>query len=114
MTIKAAKDVFDKEDFQADKDWELLPQTAYECSVCKEKVVFSLKDLDKHAFSRSTNLSREHAERIESLIRISQLGGFNSFIDFYCPTCQRPIRVYYQSWAGGRFTHGHHLQYVID
>jgi len=114
MTIREAKDVFDKEDFQADEDWEILPQTAYECSVCKEKVVFSLKDLDKHAFSKSTNLSREHAEEIESLIRTSQLGGFTSFIDFYCPTCQRPIRVYYQSWAGGRFTHGHHLQYVID
>jgi hypothetical protein len=39
----------------------------------------------------------------------------DSFIDFYCPKCKRPVRIYYTSFLGGRHCeHGYNLDYVID
>ena len=114
MKIREAKDVFDKVDYEADEDWQISPQTLYQCSVCGETIAFSLTDLDKHAFSKFTNLSAEDSAQIEILINESKVQGFNSFIDFYCPKCKKAIRVYYQSWAGGRYTNGHKLLFLVD
>mgnify|MGYP006288400277 CR=1 FL=1 len=39
----------------------------------------------------------------------------DSFIDFNCPKCNRPVRIYYSSYLGGRHCeHGYQLEYVID
>lgn len=39
----------------------------------------------------------------------------DSFIDFNCPNCNRPVRIYYSSFLGGRHgEHGYQLKYIID
>lgn len=39
----------------------------------------------------------------------------DSYIDFYCPKCNRPVRIYYFSYLGGKHgEHGYVLKYVVD
>lgn len=73
-----------------------------------------MKDLNKHAHSTFTNLNEADSKEIEALVTNSKIEGFNSFIDFSCSKCKKPIRIYYLSWAGGRFTNGYVIKYVID
>jgi hypothetical protein len=56
--------------------------------------------LKKHQFSDFSNLVPADKELFRNLS-----DGYpktNSFLDFYCPTCKRPVKIYYDSWAGGR------------
>jgi hypothetical protein len=99
--------------FQADEDWNTYPLSEYTCASCGEKVGFSLRDLDKHAYSDRTNLSEGDAAAFTA-VAAKRLGEANSFLDFYCPGCKAPVRLYYHAWVGGRFTQGHVIKFVIE
>jgi hypothetical protein len=59
-----------------------------------------------------TNLSRAHTR---AAAEVAEGSGreYNSFLDFYCPGCRAPVRIYYRSWPGGRWTRGHDLLFIV-
>jgi hypothetical protein len=39
----------------------------------------------------------------------------DSFIDYYCPQCKAPIRIYYSSYCGGRHCEtGFEIKYILN
>ena len=113
MKVIAASERLTKLEFEADIDWETYPRSEYTCFRCGEKISFTLRNLDKHAHSTFTNLSPADASAIERIVA-GRVGDANSFVDFYCPGCKLPVRIYYQSWGGGRFTHGYIFRFVVE
>ena len=102
-----------KLEFSADQDWETYPESTYSCPCCGEQISFALRDLEKHQLSKFTNLLAADAQAVGAASAWAER-NFNSFIDFYCVGCRRPVRILYYGWAGGRFTHGYSLLYVIE
>jgi hypothetical protein len=159
LYIYCANDVFTKTEFNTETDYAIYPAAEFGCGNCKEKVSVALKDLDRHRFSRFSNLSEEHqnlfdiaalsfmpqshinaqrqhlflnkTDRIKiwiqrvvltlssqpvKFLQLPKTGDYlpDSFLDFYCPQCGKPIRVYYSSYLGGRQgEHGYILMYLV-
>jgi DNA-directed RNA polymerase subunit M/transcription elongation factor TFIIS len=115
MKIYSASEILDKIHFGNYEDFDIYPRSTYKCSKCDEKISFSLKDFTKHSFSEHTNLTKEDVLKINEILAKVDLDDSNSFIDFYCPKCGRPVRIYYQAWAGGRHGEaGHELRFLIE
>ncbi|HET9714517.1 MAG TPA: hypothetical protein VFP64_21690 [Pyrinomonadaceae bacterium] len=108
-----AVDRLSKVEFSADQDWETYPASTYTCPHCSEQMSFGMRDFEKHRLSQFTNLSLNDAQAIAAASPAPE-DKFNSFVDFYCSGCQTPVRILYLAWAGGRFTHGYTLSYVIE
>ena len=113
MQVTSAAERLTKLEFEADKDYLTYPRSVYQCPHCKETVSFCLCDFDRHSFSDFTNLSEEHAKSVHEAATASKM-NFNSFLDFYCSRCKAPVRIYYVAWAGGRYTHGHSVRFVVE
>lgn len=159
LYINSANNVFTKTEFNTETDYAIYPAAELVCENCKEKVSIALKDLDRHRFSRFSNLSEEHQKMFDvaalSFMLKSQIGAQrqhlflskkdrlkigwqrfilavtrqpvkflqlpkagdylpDSFLDFYCPKCNKPMRVYYSSYLGGRQgEHGYILMYLV-
>jgi rubredoxin len=105
--------VFSKISFQADIDYHTYPRSIYECPVCKNKLSFNMHDFDKYALNTKSIFPLEEQERIKKFAKKKDLKKSNSFIDFYCPQCNMPTRIYYLTWAGGRYTGGHELEFIV-
>lgn len=85
------------------------------CPNCRSNVSIKYKNLEKHAFSSHTNLSAIIAKQIEVDVLQSLSIIPDSFLDYNCPNCQNPIRIYYESWAGGRHGEaGFDLKFAIS
>lgn len=112
-TVVAANRRIDKLSFEADEDWQIYPRSTYACPNCGERVTFNLHDLGQHAFSEFTNLCPNDAEMAEEAAEGAVVES-NSFLDFYCPNCRTPARIYYEAWAGGRFTWGYEVRFVVE
>ncbi len=118
MHMVPAAERLTKLEFQADTDWDTYPPSIYTCPRCGERVGVTLRDLDRHAFGDHTNLSGNHA-RSAAALAADAAHEYNSFLDFYCPGfycpgCGTPVRIYYRSWWGGRWTYGHDLVFVVE
>lgn len=105
--------------FAESKDGPSFPRTVYTCPICSEQRSFSLEDFNSRALSEMTNLTRDDANDIGVAsqaysIKVHQNVNFRSFIDFYCGGCRSAVRIYYDSWGGGRFTYGHELAFVVE
>jgi hypothetical protein len=91
----------------------------YTCPLCRQQVSFTAEDFEQHSFSEETNLSSEDAEEIGvasqaySMKRFQSI-NFKSFIDFYCVGCHAGVRIYYDAWGGGRYTHGYYAQFIVE
>ena len=106
---------FKKTKFNNLDDWEIHPRAAYECPYCKEVVTFCLRDFEKHQFLEQTNLTEDVAARIDTYVKAINPGDANSYLDFACQGCHRPVRIYYTAWAGGRHCEaGHIIRFVIE
>ena len=108
MQIFEAENCLSKVWFQRDEDWDLYPKSEYRCPNCNELLLFCLKDLDKHSQLRHSNRSKEDFKQFN----MAGNKGCSSFLDFYCPSCKSATKIYYQAWAGGRFTDGYELKFV--
>lgn len=85
-------------------DGRALPlTTSHSCPACGQDVGFRRSDLE--AADRSTRLRLPDAERIDTLAVEHELAS-HVFLDWYCPGCGAPRRVYCERWVGGR--HGDH------
>jgi hypothetical protein len=160
MRIRFAKELIDKLDFSNYNDSETYPKSVFICDNCGDKIGFSFKDLEKHRFSKDSNLKGKNLiiadrliltmiprykirqkkqilaltnrDRLVVLIQrlylrlIGLQGVFlsipktnenipDSFIDYCCPKCQSPIRIYYFSFIGGRHGEmGFEIKYIIN
>lgn len=92
MHIFDAENWFSKVNFRRDEDLELHPKSEYHCPNCNE-TFFCLKDLDKHKNLDHSNLSTEDFKKFKRNGR----KGCDSFLDFYCPKCKSPTKIYYRS-----------------
>lgn len=103
----------DGEDSRA--EWHSI----YTCPTCGKQVSFTVEEFEQHSFSEETNLSAEDANEIGvasqaySLQRFKSI-NFKSFVDFYCKGCQGGVRIYYDAWGGGRYTHGYYSQFIVE
>jgi hypothetical protein len=114
MKLIEINKVADKIDFNNYDDFETYPTSELECLNCNNKVSLTFKNLEKHSNSNFTNLSEHDAKKITEFVKAKQIEIPNSFLDYYCPKCSKPIRIFYKSWGGGRHCeHGYQLKYMI-
>lgn len=111
--IADANEVFTKTDFQDDIDYNTYPISVYECPICYNKLSFTKNSFQKYRMNTFSNFSDDELTRINQLIKNKNLKATNSFLEYYCPKCKSPTRVYFTTWAGGRFTGGYRLSYII-
>ena len=115
MRVHNADNILDKTEFNNQTDWETYPTTDYTCDNCNQTVSLSLKDFTKHAYNDYSNLTQKDKQTVDATISASVDNIPSSQLDFYCPTCRRPVRIYYDSWAGGHHGEaGYCLKYVVD
>ena len=160
MHIKLANGLIDKVEYSNYVDYNTYPNSSLTCEKCRFNLGFNFSDLDKHRFSKFSNLKYRDKVAFERLIlsmipryklnqkrQISAItkrdililmvqrlylrfigikGEFlplpkrnenipDSFIDYHCPNCQTPVRIYYDSFIGGRHTEiGFVIKYVIS
>ena len=110
--IDASK-VFSKTDFQEDIDYNIYPQSIYTCPVCGNKLSFKMQNFKRYSLNTQSLFPVEEQKKIEIFIDIGNNKSPNSLIDFYCPKCNVPTRLYFTAWAGGRFTGGYNLEFII-
>ena len=87
-------------------DPRTFEQITYCCADCKFQVTFKDKDFQKHSRSQFTNLTKIETDLLDNFVATSQLEQ-KSFLDFYCPTCKKPTRIYFSDGWGGK--HGDYL-----
>jgi len=160
IKIRLVGDLIEKKEYSNYEDSETYPSSTYSCDSCGEQTKFNLKDLDKHRFSKYSNLNQSDQKIMDRLIlsmipkskikqerqiwvltkkdrlrvyfnrvilRFSNLTNPfppipktkenipDSYIDFYCQKCNRPVRIYYISYIGGKHVeHGYELKYLMD
>jgi hypothetical protein len=160
MKIRFAKGLIDKLEYSNYDDYETYPNSVFICDKCGDKIGFAYKDLEKHRFSKDSNLNGNDkiiadklilsmipkykikqkiqiwalTDRDRLIVRIQRLylriigvKGFflpipktnenipDSYIDYKCPKCQTPIRIYYSSFMGGRHCEmGFEIKYVMN
>ena len=83
-------------------------------STCNDEISIGFNDLKKHQLSNYSNLSHADQLEFERFTTESVINKPNSFLDYYCPTCKTPIRLLYESWAGGRHgEYGYDLKTIL-
>lgn len=100
MKFSAATEILNKTEFNNTSDWETIPSADYCCDYCSQIVSIDLRSLQKHQFSDFSNLNVADQQRFKEIESGKEIT--KSFLDFYCPTCNRTVKVYYDSWAGGK------------
>jgi hypothetical protein len=115
MIIHAANQKLSKTEFNNYDDWQSYPTSDYCCNHCKQIISINFSNLEKHASSTFSNLSESDSKAFDLFFLETGATPANSFLDFYCPGCKRPVRVYYISWAGGRHGEfGYSIKYVVE
>ena len=79
--------------------------TFYTCPQCGEQVGFQIRNFENAKRQRHTNLSPEVAEHFEEFVRSSPIGT-RDWLDWLCPGCGVSVRVFFESWGGGRHGDG--------
>jgi hypothetical protein len=92
------------------QDPTVYEQIIYKCATCKNEIEFFDKDFQKHSRSHFTNLLDKDKQLIEEFV-IKHFLTDRSFLDFYCPKCNKPVSIFYKDGYGGR--HGEYI-YSIE
>lgn len=90
------------------KDPTVYEPVVYKCYDCNEEVVFEENHFKKHSYSKFSNLNNEAQKEINDFLKSINLEPV-SFLDFYCPKCTKPIRIYYNDGYGGK-----HGDYILE
>lgn len=90
---------------------EYVPCT-YVCPRCSHRVRFHAADFWRHSVTAVTNLSAADADAATLAVQGLDLRGFQ-FVDFYCPGCALPVRVYFGIETGGK-RDGFLLKVVVE
>ena len=78
----------------------LSPYSYYTCA-CGQNVRFERRHLEDAEQSVASAIGQETIRAIEAIAR-KYVQPNDSFLDFNCPACHKPIRIYFRSWAGGK------------
>ncbi|HSO89312.1 MAG TPA: hypothetical protein VLQ91_22350 [Draconibacterium sp.] len=81
-------------------------QITYRCSDCNYQIAFKDKDFQKHSHTDFTNLTKTESLLLDNFVMTNELEQ-KSFLDFYCPTCNKPTRIYFSDGYGGK--HGDYI-----
>lgn len=57
MKIRFANGLIDKLEYSNHDDYETYPNSVFICDKCGDKIGFAYKDLEKHRFSKNSNLN---------------------------------------------------------
>ena len=88
-------------------DPHIFEEISYHCLKCNYIITFNDSDFKKHRRSNFTNLTQEENYFLNTFIKTKNMEQ-NSFLDFYCPDCKTPTRIYYIDGIGGK-----HGQYQV-
>ena len=113
MKTIEANTVFSKIDFQDDIDYDIYPISIYECLVCKNQLIFNMQNFKKYSLNKTSIFTTEEQKKIMKEVKMFNKKEPNSFIDFYCPKCNVPTRLYFTAWFGGKFTCAFHLEFIV-
>ena len=75
--------------------------TTWRCPRCGDRVAFSKANFEERAARRVSNLPPEIQHAFDAWASAHSEGG-RPFLDWTCPGCGLPARVYAHPWAGGR------------
>ena len=101
--------------FNSYDDNKTYPTADIKCLSCAEAISISFKDLEKHQLSEYSNLTQDTQNKIKEFVELNVKVIPNSFLDYICPKCNATVRLYYESWAGGRHgEYGYELKMVIS
>ena len=104
---------FAKTVFDGSSDFETYPRAEYRCPTCQQTVGFGFRDLERHALSEYTNLHPDDA-RAAGEAAAPRREHANSSLDFYCPGCSAPVRIYYDFGAAGKGVPVAELKFVAQ
>ena len=113
MKIIEANEVFSKISFQEDIDYKTYPYSIYKCPVCTHELKFNMQNFEKYLMNKKSKFSKDIQSEISHYLIQKNVEESNSFIEFSCPQCNISTRLYYTSWAGGRYTAGYKLNFVV-
>lgn len=69
--------------------------TSYIC-VCNNELFFTTRDFYRHINLNFSNLSKLDLAKISQLtLSSTEVKQNYHFLDFYCPNCRIPVRIYY-------------------
>jgi hypothetical protein len=85
----------------------------YTCGRCQEKVGFSFSSFERHQRLDFSNLSDQDAEIASGIAAGCNLES-HGYLDFYCPQCQGPARIYFQYWDNGDYSDTIIIDLVIE
>ena len=83
------------------EDGRSLPQFSYYTCVCGQPIRFEWRHLQEAGTGPHTELTESEAREIAEVAR-AQVQPHDDFLDFHCPKCKNPVRLYFRTWAGGR------------
>ncbi|HEX8746471.1 MAG TPA: hypothetical protein VF717_04670 [Pyrinomonadaceae bacterium] len=119
ITIVDAAERLSNRSYTEGEDSKAEWLSIYTCPICGKQVSFTVEEFEQQSFSEETNLSPGDANEIGvasqaySMKRFKSI-NFKSFVDFYCKGCQGGVRIYYDAWGGGRYTHGYYAQFIVE
>jgi hypothetical protein len=87
--------------------------TFYTCPVCSQQVIFWRRNFERNGRFETSNLSEQEARLITGWATSSAISK-HPYVDWYCPKCKLPARVYYRTVAGGKADHGIELMQVVE
>ena len=115
MVTHPANQKLNKTEFNNQVDWETYPTADYCCDKCNQGVSFNFTHFNTHQRSAFSNFKENDKSAFDLFASTNNLEPTNSFLDFYCPTCKAPVRIYYDTWAGGKHgEHGFSIKYIVD
>ena len=113
MKVISIEKFTNKINFTNSEDSKIYPSSDLGCPNCGEIVSINFNNLEKHALSDLSNLNADDRKEMEIFAEQTLQPRPNSFLDYYCPKCNKPIRIYYESWAGGRVETGFELKHFF-
>ena len=116
ITCVKAADRFDNTEFSSEvvDGVALSIYTAYTCPQCGVRIGFQKSDFERHTRQHYSNVAPETGRCFDEFAR-EHLSDVREYLDWVCPRCELPTRVYFQLWAGGRHgDHGISLRTVLE
>src|SRR5579862_6451278 len=87
--------------------------TAYTCPKCGERIGFQKRNFEDAKLQQHTNLASEVARCFDEFA-LEHLSRARNYLDWLCPECGLPARVYVEFWAGGKCECGINLVAVLE
>lgn len=72
----------------------------YKCDECQTEISFKVGDLEKHCYSKFTNLDNNVESQFARFIANNDLTEL-SFLDFICPKCSQAVKILFTCGPSG-------------